>query len=176
MARVPLLGEERSDLAPFIARVKAERGKLINLYRVLMNSPTVAAGWLDFNSTIRYKTSLDAALREMIILRVSLLNGAEYQARIHGSGHALTAGVTPEQVAALGDTQLPDNLFTPAQRAALAWTDAMTRQIDVPDALHVELKKYFNDQAVVEISVLAGAYNMHTRVARALRIEPEQKS
>jgi alkylhydroperoxidase family enzyme len=40
----------------------------------------------------------------------------------------------------------------------------------------VELKKHFNDQAVVEISVLAGAYNMHTRVARALRIEPEQKS
>ena len=39
MARVPLIGEERSDLAPFIARVKAERGKLINLYRVLMNSP-----------------------------------------------------------------------------------------------------------------------------------------
>ena len=176
MARVPLLGEERSDLAPFIARVKAERGKLINLYRVLMNSPTVAAGWLDFNSIIRYKTSLDAALREMIILRVSLLNGAEYQARIHGSGHALKAGVTPEQVAALGDAQPAGGLFTPAQRAALDWTDAMTRQIEVPDALHVELKKHFNDQAVVEISVLAGAYNMHTRVARALRIEPEQKS
>src|SRR5690606_1077477 len=99
MARVPLLGEERSDLAPFIARVKTERGRLINLYRVLMNSPRIAAAWLDFNSAVRYGTTLDAALREMIILRVSLLNGAEYQARIHGSGHALKAGVTPEQVA-----------------------------------------------------------------------------
>jgi AhpD family alkylhydroperoxidase len=175
MTRVPLIGEERSDLAPFIARVKAERGKLINLYRVLMNSPTVAAGWLDFNTVVRYKTSLDAALREMIILRVSILNGAEYQARIHGASHALKAGLSAEQIAALGKWA-DSELFSPAQRAALAWTDAMTRQIDVPDALHDELKRHFNDQAVTEITVLAGAYNMHTRVARALRIEPEQKS
>lgn len=174
MARVPLIGEERSDLAPFIARVKTERGKLINLYRVLMNSPVIADGWLDFNSIIRYKTTLDAALREIIILRVSILNGAEYQARIHGASHALQAGLTGEQIAALGDWQ-HSSLFSPAQRAALAWTDAMTREIDVPDALHAGLKQHFNDQAVVEITVLAGAYNMHTRVARALRIEPEQK-
>ena len=175
MARVPLIGEERSDLAPFIERVKAERGKLINLYRVLMNSPAIAAGWLDFNTVVRYKTSLDAALREMIILRVSLLNGAEYQAKIHGASHALQAGLSAEQIAALGNWQ-DSPLFSSSQRAALAWTDAMTRQIDVPDALHDDLKQHFNDQAVTEITVLAGAYNMHTRVARALRIEPEQKS
>ena len=174
MARVPFIGEERSDLAPFIARVKAERGKLINLYRVLMNSPAIAASWLDFNTVVRYKTSLDAALREMIILRVSLINGAEYQAKIHGASHALKAGLSADQIAALDDWQ-NSTLFSPAQRAALAWTDAMTRQIEVPDALHDELKRHFNDQAVTEITVLAGAYNMHTRVARALRIESEQK-
>ncbi len=176
MARVPLLDEERNDLAPFITRVKAERGKLINLYRVLMNSPTIAERWLDFNSAIRYATTLDAALREMIILRVSLLNGAEYQARIHGASHALQAGLTQEQIAALAHSPPsapPNNLFTSAQCAALAWTTAMTRDIEVPDALHEELQRHFNDQAIVEITVLAGAYNMHTRVARALRIDPE---
>lgn len=172
MARVPLIGEERSDLAPFITRVKKERGKLINLYRVLMNSPAIAAGWLDFNSVVRYKTKLDPALREMIILRVSILNGAEYQARIHGASHALEAGLSAEQIAALGNW-VDSALFSKPQRAALAWTDAMTQQINVPDTLHNELQRHFDDQAVVEITVLAGAYNMHTRVARALRIESE---
>ena len=172
MARVPLIGEERKDLAPFINRVKAERGKLINLYRVLMNSPSVAESWLDFNSTIRFRTTLDAALREMIILRVSILNGAEYQAQIHGASHALKAGVSKAQIEALADWRAAD-LFTPAQRAALAWTDAMTRDIDVADALHDELKQYFDDRAIVEITVLAGAYNMHTRVGRALKIDIE---
>ncbi len=172
MTRVPLIGEERSDLAPLINRVKTERGRLINLYRVLLHSPAVAEGWLDFNSAVRYHTTLDAALRELIILRVSLLNGAAYQARIHGGSHALQAGLSTEQIAALNaGTDSP--LFTPAQRAALAWTDAMTRDIEVPDALHAELRRHFDDRAIVEITVLAGAYNMHTRVARALRIEPE---
>src|SRR6478672_9352185 len=121
MARVPLLGEENAALGPFIARVKAERGKLINLYRVLMNSLPVAEGWLDFNTAVRFRTKLDAALRELIILRVSILNGAEYQAQIHGASHALKAGISKEQVAALAEWKA-STLFTDAQRAALAWT------------------------------------------------------
>jgi AhpD family alkylhydroperoxidase len=172
MARVPLIGEERSELAPFIARVKAARGRLINLYRVLLNSPPLAESWLDFNSTVRFKTTLEESLREMIILRVSMLNRAEYQAQIHGASHALKAGVTKAQIDALADWK-PSMLFTPAERAALAWTDAMTIDIDVPDALHAELTKYFDDRQIVELTVLAGAYNMHTRVGRALKIDIE---
>lgn len=175
MARVPLIGEERSDLSACIGRVKQARGKLINLYRVLLNSPPLAERWLEFNSAVRFETTLDAALREMIILRVAVLNGAEYQARIHGASHALKAGLTAAQIAALTDWHAHSALFTAPQRAALAWTDAMTRDIDVPDALHAGLKAHFDDRAIVEITVLAGAYNMHTRVARALRIDPEAK-
>ena len=172
MARVPLIGEDREDLAPFIGRVKAERGRLINLYRVLLNSPPIAESWLDFNSTIRFSTALEPALREMIILRVSILNGAQYQAQIHGATHALKAGMTKAQIEALGDWG-SSPLFSDAERAALAWADAMTRDIEVPAALHADLKRHFDDRQIVEITVLAGAYNMHTRVARALEIDAE---
>ena len=172
MARVPLIGEDREDLAALIGRVKAERGRLINLYRVLLNSPPVAESWLDFNSTIRFNTTVEPALRELIILRVSILNGAQYQARIHGATHALKAGVTKAQIEALADWR-SSSLFTDADRAALAWTDAMTRDIEVPDALHADLKRHFDDRQIVEMTVLAGAYNMHTRVARALKIDAE---
>jgi AhpD family alkylhydroperoxidase len=173
MARVPLIGEDHGELAPFVERVKRERGRLINLYRVLLNSPPVAESWLDFNSTVRYRTTLDAALRELIILRVSILNGAEYQAQIHGASHALKAGLTRAQIEALAEGS-PSGLFTAAQRAALAWTDAMTRDIEVPDALHAELKLHFDDRQIVEITVLVGAYNMHTRVGRALKVDIER--
>jgi AhpD family alkylhydroperoxidase len=172
MARVPLIGEERSDLAPFITRVKAERGKLINLYRVLLNSPPVAESWLEFNSTVRFRTTLDAALRELLILRVSIVNGAEYQAQIHGATHALKAGVTRGQIDALAEWRR-STLFTVAQEAALAWADAMTIDIDVPDELHSELRRHFDERQIVEITVLVGAYNMHTRVGRALKIDIE---
>lgn len=173
MARVPLIGEEREELAPFIARVKAERGKLINLYRVLLNSPPIAESWLAFNSTVRFATTLDAALREMIILRVAILNGARYQAQIHGASHARAAGVSEAQIQALADWKASAH-FTPAQRAALAWADAMTVDIEVSDEAHAELERRFDAQAIVELTVLVGAYNMHTRVGRALKIDLEQ--
>ena len=174
MARVALVEEkDHPELAELIAHLKASRGgRLINLYRVLLHSPTIASAWLDFNSAVRFEIALDAGVREIAILRVAILNGAEYQVRIHGPAYALKAGLTAQQVAALVDWRSPD-LFTPLQRAVLAYTDAMTQSIDVPDTTYNELGRYFNTRQIVELTVLIGAYNMHTRVSRALRLDVE---
>ncbi len=174
MARVPLIQEnERAELAEPIAHLKASRGgRLINLYRVLLHSPALALDWLQFNSSVRFQTTLSASLRELVILRVAILNGAEYQVRIHGPTYARAAGLTEAQIAALADWK-PAEVFTPMQRAVLAYTDAMTQTIDVSDAVHDELVRHVDDRQKVELTVLIGAYNMHTRVSRALQIDPE---
>jgi 4-carboxymuconolactone decarboxylase len=174
MARIPLIGEtDRPELADTIAQLKAARGgKLINLYRLLLNSPTIASAWLAFNSAVRFQTALDAGVRELVILRVSLLNGANYQLRIHGGAeYAVKAGLSAEQVAALADRQQKLTVFTPLQRAVLAYVDAMTQTIEVPDGIYNEFARHFNSQQILELTVLAGAYNMHTRVTRALRLD-----
>ena len=44
----------------------------------------------------------------------------------------------------------------------------MTVDIEVADAVFARLKPHYNDQQIVELTVLIGAYNMHTRVARGL--------
>ena len=49
----------------------------------------------------------------------------------------------------------------------------MTLDIDVPDAVFDRLRQHYSNAQVVELTVLIGAYNMHTRVGRALRIDPE---
>ena len=176
MARIPLIGEtDRPELVDLIAHLKAKRGgKLINLYRLLLNSPTIASAWLAFNSAVRFETALDAGVRELVILRVSILNGADYQVRIHGgAAYAVKAGLSGEQVAALADWQNKLELFTPLQRAVLAYIDAMTKSIEVTDAIYNEFARHFSTQQILEVTVLAGAYNMHTRVARALQLDIE---
>lgn len=177
MARVPLIGEnDRPELTETIAHLKASRGgRLINLYRVLLHSPTLALAWLQFNSAVRFQTGLSADLRELAILRVAILNGAEYQVRIHGPKYAREAGLSEERIAALGKWQASD-LYTPSQRAMLAYADAMTQAIEVSDAAHSELARHFSERQVVELTVLIGAYNMHTRVSRALRIDAENRA
>ena len=49
----------------------------------------------------------------------------------------------------------------------------MTVDIEVDDAVFARLKQHYNDQQIVELTVLIGAYNMHTRVGRALRLDAD---
>ena len=173
MARVPFIDENDGALAALIALLKgARRGKLLNLYRVLLNAPSLAAAWQAFNTAIRFDTALDNQARELAIMRVSQLNGADYQFHIHATKYAAEAGITPQQIAALAGSE-HSSLFQPAHRALLAYADAMTTDIEVPDDVFDKLRRYYNDKQIVELTVLIGAYNMHTRVGRALRIDPE---
>jgi alkylhydroperoxidase family enzyme len=173
MARVPLIDENDAALAAVIAKLKGARGgRLLNLYRVLLNSPCIAEAWQAFNSVIRYKSQLDEQARELAIMRVAQLAGADYQFQIHATRYAPEAGITPQQIAALGGSE-HSSLFQPAHRALLAYADAMTVSIEVPDDVYDKLRRHYNDAQIVELTVLIGAYNMHTRVGRALRIDPE---
>ncbi len=174
MARVPLLEESaHPELAESIAKIKGARGgRLINIYRLMLHSPALANAWFDLNQAVRYGTEIDGQSREIAVIRVAILNDVEYVQRAHGPAYALKEGLTPEQVTAIGDWQA-SNLFSSQQRALLAYTDAMTRAIDVPDSVFAELRKHHSERQVVEITMLIGAYNMLTRFLKALKVDPE---
>jgi len=103
---------------------------------------------------------------------VAILNNVEYVIRAHGPAYALKEGLTPAQVEALVDWST-SNLFTAKQRTLLAYVDAMTRDIDVPDALFAEVRKHFSERQTVELTMLISAYNMLTRFLKALKVDPE---
>ena len=174
MARVPLLKEnDHPELADSIARIKGARGgRLINIYRLMLHSPALANAWFDLNQAVRYGTEIDGQSREIAVIRVAILNNVEYVQRAHGPAYALKEGLTPEQVAAIADWR-PSKLFSAPQRALLAYTDAMTREIDVPDTVYDEARKHFSERQTVELTMLIGAYNMLTRFLKALKVDPE---
>ena len=174
MARVPLLEEtDHPELAEAVAKIKGARGgRLINIYRLMLHSPALANAWFELNQAVRYGTEIDGQSRELAVIRVAILNDVEYVQRAHGPAYALKEGLTPEQVAALANWQA-SNLFSDQQRALLAYTDAMTRDIEVPDAVFADVRKHFSERQTVELTMLIGAYNMLTRVLKALRVDPE---
>jgi len=174
MARVPLLEEtDHPELADSIAKIKGARGgRLINIYRLMLHSPALANAWFDLNQAVRYGTEIDGQSREIAVIRVAILNNVEYIQRAHGPAYALKEGLTPEQVAAIADWQ-PSQLFSAPQRALLAYTDAMTREINVPDTAFAEVRNHFSERQTVELTMLIGAYNMLTRFLQALKVDPE---
>ncbi|MGE5306002.1 MAG: carboxymuconolactone decarboxylase family protein [Alphaproteobacteria bacterium] len=177
MARVPLIVEkEHPELAETIAKLKGARGgRLINIYRLMLHSPALANAWFELNQAVRYGTEIDGQCREIAVIRVAILNNVEYVRRAHGPAYALKEGLTREQVNALNDWR-PSTLFSEKQRALLAYVDAMTREIDVPETVFQEVRKHFTERQTVELTMLIGAYNMLTRFLQALKVDAEPTS
>jgi 4-carboxymuconolactone decarboxylase len=173
MARVSLIDEKNRELADLIAKIRGARGgRLLNIYRLMLNSPALAGAWFELNQAARYQTGLDGRSRELAVMRVAILNRTDYVLRAHASSYALKEGLSAAQVDALSDWD-SSRLFSDKQRALLRYVDAMTRDIDVPDKVFADLRKHYSERQAVEITMLVGAYNMLTRVVTALKIDPE---
>jgi 4-carboxymuconolactone decarboxylase len=174
LARISLIEEtQHPELAPLIGKIRAgRRGALINVYKLLLHTPPIAEIWLALINAFRTESVLDARLREIAIIRVGHLNCVDYVVNQHVPALAVPAGLSLEECAVLGDPQCGPT-FPARERAALAYVDAMTTLVQVPDAVFAALRAHFDERAIVELTVLIGTYNMHTRVVQALGIDPE---
>jgi alkylhydroperoxidase family enzyme len=165
--------ENHPELSELVAKIRGARGgRLLNIYRMILHSPAVAAAWLDLNSAVRYQTEIDGQSRELAVMRIAILNGVDYILRAHTHTSAVQEGLTPAQVDALADW-CSSTLFSEKQRTLLAYVDAMTRDIEVPDSVFTEVRKHYSERQTVELAMLIGCYNMHTRVLKALKVDPE---
>jgi len=170
MARVPYPNTDRPDLGPLVERIKAERGgRLLNLYRMLLHSPPVAAGWLALFTALRQRGKLSGRLRELVILRIAVLNGASYEFHAHVP-FALQEGLSQSQLDALAAGHPPEGL-TDADEAALAYAEAMTRTVRVPDPVFAAVRKHLDDRELVELTATIGGYNLVSRVLEALKVD-----
>jgi alkylhydroperoxidase family enzyme len=174
MARVSYIEEQdHPELGELIGKIRAgRRGTLINVYKLLLHSPALAECWLNLISAARFKTELDGRAREIVIIRVGYLNRVPYVVKQHVPLLAIPEGLTMVECDALADWR-GTKYFNERERAALAYADAMTSDVRVPDAVFNELKRHFDERQIVELTVLIGTYNMHTRVFQALQIDPE---
>jgi alkylhydroperoxidase family enzyme len=168
VARLPYADLTAADAKPVVDRIVAQRGSVLHLYQMLLHSAPLAEGWLALLTAIRQRCSLSGALRELVIMRVAILNGAQYEADQHVP-FALDEGLSKAQLDALADWPSFGG-YTPEQRAVLALTDSMTRGIQVPATVFDDARKHLNNRELVELVATIAAYNMVSRFIEALQI------
>ena len=171
MARLPYADLTAPDAAPLVEQIIAERGSVLHLYQMLLHSPPIAQGWLNHLTGIRHNSNLPGDLRELVIMRVALLNRAPYEADQHAP-IALAEGLSQAQLDALPDWQ-DSNVFTPIQCAVLAYTDAMTLNVQVEPAVFQDVRQYFDERLTVELTATIATYNMVSRFLEALHIHSD---
>jgi len=164
----PVVPGTRPELADIEGRILAERGRISLLYQVLLNSGPIAAGWERMLTAVRNETSVPADLRELIILRVAVLNRASFEFDAHAP-IAKRAGLSDEKIEALKQDGIAA-AFDSREALMLELTDAMTRDIIVSDALFGRLRETFDDGGIVEVVATVAAYNMVSRFLVALNV------
>lgn len=158
-------------------RIRQRRGgKLTALDGVLLHSPPFADGWNGMLGAVRGASTLPADIRELAILRVASRNGADDEWVAH-EPVARQAGLGDEQIAAIrvsggGGGAAAGGGLSPAQWAALAYADAMTVHVTVPDQVFDAVRAHFGEQELLELTVTVAAYNMVSRVLVALQVSP----
>jgi AhpD family alkylhydroperoxidase len=173
MARIPYADLSAPEQKPLVERIVAERGSVLHLYQMLLHSPPLAEGWLGFLTAVRQKLALPGTLRELVIMRVAILNGAPYEADQHRP-IALKEGVTPVQLDALADWRA-SAAFGELERAVLELTDTMTRDVHVPPATLAAVGAHLGERQTVELAATIAAYNMVSRFLEALSIHSDDR-
>jgi alkylhydroperoxidase family enzyme len=168
MARINYADINSPSLKELVGDIKAQRGKILHLYGMLLHSPPIAEGWLQYLTAIRQKSQLPGDIRELIIMRIASLNGAKYEAEQHAP-YALREGISDQQLAGLSASQR-SSLFSEVQSDVLALTDAVTQNVLVTDGLFAAVKKHFDERGIVEIVATISAYNMVSRFLVAMNI------
>ena len=118
------------------------------------------------------RSGLPKSLIDLVKLRASQINGCAYCLDVH-SRDARKAGESEPRLYLLNAWREAPH-YSPAERAALAWTEALTNIADTHagDADYEALRVYFTDKEIVDLTYLIGMINFWNRLAIAMRYVP----
>lgn len=182
MPRIPYQPADLAEPADIVDAIRTRRGgTLLNLDRMLLQSPSLAKGWNAFLGEVRTGLSVSPKLRELAMCVVAVINGAEYEF-MHHAPEFIKAGGNAQQVEALktddlehlSEEVLKERLFDAAELATIALTFEMTAHVQVSDETFAAVRAALPDhRQVVELVGVIAAYNMVSRFLVALGVEPE---
>ena len=115
-------------------------------------------------------SGLELSLIELVKTRASQINGCAYCLHMHTSD-ARKAGESEERLHLLAAWR-ESPLYSERERAALAWTETLTRLADTgaPDADYQRARAVFSDEELVQLTFLIGTINVWNRLAVGFRM------
>lgn len=119
------------------------------------------------------RSGLERPLQELVKIRASQINGCAMCLDMH-TKDARARGETEQRLYLLAAWRESTPFFNARERAALAWTEAVTLVADghVPDAVYEEVRPEFSDDELVNLTLLVAAINAYNRVNVGLRTVP----
>lgn len=149
-----------------------QRGNVPNMFRTFALRPEMMIAASQLMSAVLNTGTVDLRLKEMLIVRTSQINGCTYCLSSH-SALLRNLGVSQAAIDALENTD--DTQWTARERVALRYAEQVTRDAKrVNHYLWNELKQYFDDGEIIELTAATSLFNMFNRFNDALQVDITQ--
>ncbi len=154
-----------------ISRESAVDGRAARL-NVPKAAPGVFQAMQALEGAVRKDSQLEPALLELVRMRASQINGCAYCLDMH-SKDARHRGESEQRLYCL-DAWEETPFYSERERAALAWTEAVTlvRDEHVPDRVFEEARKQFSEKDLAYLTLAVAAINSWNRLSIAFRAVP----
>lgn len=137
-------------------RSKTSGGRLIGPFNPMLQSPNTTSGFLDFIESDARSTTLDARLREVVILTVGAVWKSDYAIYAHAAV-ARKADLPEQAIRDLAAGGCPDQL-TDQEKIAHRYAHQLTVEHRVDDALYRAAEQTFGSQGLMDLAYLLGWY------------------
>jgi 4-carboxymuconolactone decarboxylase len=148
-----------------------ENGSKTNIIMVLANHPALAMAYNAFGKHLLLNSSLAVRPRELVVLRTSWHLKAEYEWHYH-VGYALKAGMTLDEIAAIGVGPDAAN-WNEIDRAVLRAVDQLWKKSNIDDETWACLAKHYDRHEVMDLVFTIGHYVMISWALAALGVQLE---
>lgn len=174
MARLPYL--TRNDLPEndrdiwddFVKSRGSEPG---HVHRTVANAPNLLRQFLGLANELRNGTQLDPKLRELALMTVGRLTGAEYEF-VHHWNIALKVGVRRDQLEQLA-AYAASPAFNDQERAVMRYAEEATRNVRVSELTFEALRDFLDNRRIMELVMNVAFYNSVVRVLVPCGVELE---
>jgi uncharacterized peroxidase-related enzyme len=166
MSMIKLVDPAESEV---LAELESKSKRETHIFRMMAHKPEVLKKFAPLYGSIMGPGSVDRRTKELVYLAVSFANECAYCTASH-IATGKRAGISEEELRALQTEQ--NQFFEGPERAAILYARELTREATAGDTGE-ELFKNFNDEQVVEITLVAAMANFTNRFNNALGLQPE---
>ncbi len=160
------------EVQPILDKLTHNFGKVPSFFGTMARVPEAFAAFMPFYSAVIDHGTVERKYKELAYLKASLINGCEYCYRAHAASGKKN-GVTDAQIQALAFFHRSP-AFDAKEKAVLLYAERVTRGASAlrPAAL-AELKQYFNDDQIVELTLASCMPNFTNRFNDAMQNIPD---
>jgi len=160
------------EIRPVLDELTQNFGRVPAFFGIMARVPEALSNFLPFYSSVIEHGTVERKYKELAYLKASLINGCEYCFRAHSSSGKKNS-VTDDQIKALAFYHRSD-AFDAKEKAVILYAERVTRAAATIRPMELdELKKHFNEDQIVELTLATCVANFTNRFNDAMLSTPD---